>query len=105
MRSNSGTRELLSALRARRGITAVTLLATVGAVLFEVAIPLLTGSAVDVATGAVDSTPATRLLSGHSPITAIIIVLVVVALARYLCQFLRRYTAGRLSIDTQHTRG
>ncbi|WIM69445.1 ABC transporter ATP-binding protein [Corynebacterium suedekumii] len=103
MRSNSGTRELLSALRARRGITAVTLLATIGAVLFEVAIPLLTGSAVDVATGAVDSTPATRLLSGYSPITAIIIVLVVVALARYLCQFLRRYTAGRLSIDTQHT--
>lgn len=103
MRSNSGTRELLSALRARRGITAVTLLATVGAVLFEVAIPLLTGSAVDVATGAVDETPATRLLSGYSPITAIIVVLVVVALARYLCQFLRRYTAGRLSIDTQHT--
>ncbi|WIM72655.1 ABC transporter transmembrane domain-containing protein [Corynebacterium suedekumii] len=65
--------------------------------------PLLTGSAVDVATGAVDSTPATRLLSGYSPITAIIIVLVVVALARYLCQFLRRYAAGRLSIDTQHT--
>lgn len=80
-----------------------TVLATIGAVLFEVAIPLLTGSAVDVATGAVGATPATELLSSFAPLTAIIVVLIIVSLGRYACQFARRYTAGRLSIDTQHT--
>ena len=99
MRRHSGVRELLDALRARRGITAVTLVATVAAVLFEVAIPLLTGSAVDVATGVGGQGPT----GTDASLRQIIIVLIAVALARYLSQFLRRYTAGRLSIDTQHT--
>ncbi|WJY63067.1 Putative multidrug export ATP-binding/permease protein [Corynebacterium atrinae] len=94
---------LIHALRQRRGITIAAFLATVGAVLFEVAIPLLTGSAVDVATGAISSTPATRMLPQWSPLTAIIVVLVLVAIGRFACQFARRYTAGRLSIGTQHT--
>src|SRR5690606_18113868 len=84
-------------------ITAVTLVATVAAVIFEVLIPLLTGSAMDVATGAITESPATRALPQLEPLHAIIAVLIAVALARYLSQFLRRYTAGRLSIDTQHT--
>lgn len=90
-------------LRQRRGVTIAALVATVGAVLFEVAIPLLTGSAVDVATGAITSTPATELFQQWSPLTAIIVVLVLVAVGRFACQFARRYTAGRLSIGTQHT--
>lgn len=99
---NAGARELLAALKARPGITVVTLLATVGAVLFEVAIPLLTGSAVDVATGAVADSPATALVPWMEPLAAIIVVLIAVALGRYACQFARRYSSGRLSIDTQH---
>ncbi|QGU04289.1 ABC transporter ATP-binding protein [Corynebacterium comes] len=103
MARHSGTRELAAALRERRGITAVTLVSTIAATVFEVLIPLLTGSAVDVATGAATESPATRALPQLEPLQAIIAVLIVVALARYLSQFLRRYTAGRLSIDTQHT--
>ncbi|HJD77570.1 MAG TPA: ABC transporter ATP-binding protein/permease [Corynebacterium pollutisoli] len=99
MRNHSGFRELLDALRARRGIASVTIIATIAAVLFEITIPLLTGSAVDVATGAGGEGP-TRT---DASLRTIITVLIVVALARYLSQFLRRYTAGRLSIDTQHT--
>lgn len=99
MRRHSGIRELLDALRDRRGITAVTLVATVAAVLFEIAIPLLTGSAVDVATGVGGQGPT----GTDASLRQIIGVLIGVALARYLSQFLRRYTAGRLSIDTQHT--
>jgi len=99
LRRHSGLRELLDALRDRRGITAVTLVATVAAVLFEIAIPLLTGSAVDVATGVGGQGPT----GTDASLRQIIVVLVLVALARYLSQFLRRYTAGRLSIDTQHT--
>ncbi|RNE48449.1 ABC transporter ATP-binding protein [Corynebacterium alimapuense] len=103
MARSAGTRELLAALRQRRGITLITIIATVSAVLFEIAIPLLTGSAVDVATGAIDSTAATRLLPGLAPLQAIVTVLIAVAILRFLSQFARRYTAGRLSIDTQHT--
>ncbi|RSZ65463.1 ABC transporter ATP-binding protein [Corynebacterium hylobatis] len=103
MAGHSGVRELTAALRERRGITAVTLLTTVAAVVFEVLIPLLTGSAVDVATGAATESPATRVLPQFEPLYAIIAVLIGVAVARYLTQFLRRYLAGRLSIDTQHT--
>ncbi len=99
MRGHSGIRELLDALRDRRGITAVTLVATLAAVLFEIAIPLLTGSAVDVATGVGGQGPT----GTGASLRQIIVVLIGVALARYLSQFLRRYTAGRLSIDTQHT--
>lgn len=103
MARHSGTRELAAALRDRRGITAVTVVATIAATVFEVLIPLLTGSAVDVATGAATESAATRALPQLEPLHAIIAVLIAVALARYLSQFLRRYTAGRLSIDTQHT--
>ena len=99
MRGHSGIRELLDALRDRRGIAVITLVATVAAVLFEISIPLLTGSAVDVATGAAGQGPT----GTDASLRQIITVLIVVALARYLSQFLRRYTAGRLSIDTQHT--
>lgn len=75
------------------------MVATIAAVLFEITIPLLTGSAVDVATGAGGEGPT----GTDASLRTIITVLIVVALARYLSQFLRRYTAGRLSIDTQHT--
>ncbi|MDO5671122.1 MAG: ABC transporter ATP-binding protein [Corynebacterium sp.] len=99
MRDHSGIKELLDALRTRRGIAIVTIVATIAAVLFEITIPLLTGSAVDVATGAQGEGPT----GTDASLRTIIITLIVVALARYLSQFLRRYTAGRLSIDTQHT--
>ncbi|QGU01736.1 Putative multidrug export ATP-binding/permease protein [Corynebacterium kalinowskii] len=77
-------------------------LATVGVVGFELFIPLLTRDAVDVATGQAHGSAASRLLTGYSELTAIIIVMVAVALARFASQFGRRYTAGLLSINVQH---
>lgn len=99
---NSGARELMAAFRARPGTAALTLLATFGAVLFEVTIPLLTGSAVDVATGGIDDSPLVGMLPGAAPLTAVIVALIGVAVGRYLCQFARRFTAGKLALDTQH---
>lgn len=64
----------------------LALVATVAITVFEVAIPMLTASAVDTATGALDGTIAT-----------VINLLVAVALARYVFQFCRRYSAGRLA--------
>ncbi|MDU0478325.1 ABC transporter ATP-binding protein [Staphylococcus chromogenes] len=77
-------------------------ISTVGVVTFEALIPLLTGDAVDVATGQAAGGTSARLLPTLSPLTAIIVVLVTTALARFLMQFGRRYTAGVLSINVQH---
>lgn len=93
---------LLRALRHKRLITLAALLTTLAVVAFEVVIPLLTRDAVDVAVGTSDGGVAADLLSGVSPLTAIIVVLVAVALLRYGFQFGRRFTAGKLSIDVQH---
>lgn len=64
----------------------LALVSTVAITIFEVAIPMLTASAVDTATGALDGEIAT-----------VIYVLIAVALARYVFQFCRRYSAGRLA--------
>nr|WP_236684312.1 ABC transporter ATP-binding protein [Corynebacterium epidermidicanis] len=77
-------------------------MATIGVVAFESLIPLLTGNAVDVATGSSVGGASARLLPSLNPLTAILVVLVATALARFAMQFLRRYTAGLLSINVQH---
>lgn len=82
--------------------TLLAMLATVGVVSFELTIPLLTKDAVDVALGEATGAWATRLLPQFSPLLTIIIVLVAVALGRFISQFGRRYTAGLLSINVQH---
>lgn len=80
----------------------MALVTTLGVVGFELVIPLLTRDAVDVAVGTSDGGLAASLLPDLSPLRAIIIVLVIVALARFVFQFGRRMTAGKLSIDIQH---
>ncbi|MCS4491773.1 ABC transporter ATP-binding protein [Corynebacterium sp. ES2715-CONJ3] len=69
----------------------LTLSCTFLITLFDAAIPLLTGSAIDQA-----------IASDRSGISAIIITLVVVSLGRYLFQFGRRFFAGYISNHLQH---
>ncbi|SIR81888.1 ATP-binding cassette, subfamily B [Williamsia sterculiae] len=80
------------ALRHRR-LVAVTLMVTVVAVIVDLTIPLLTRAALDRATGA-----ATH---GHS-IAAIAGLLAALGVLRYVCQYGRRMTAGRLSLLVQN---
>lgn len=86
-----GTGLILSALTQRRWITAAAVLTAVAAVVLQTAVPLLTGSAIDVATGA----------RGGS-VRGVVVTLIAVALGEYAFQFVRRYCASRLSVDTQH---
>ena len=100
-------RQLITIAWERPILTTITLLTAVLATLFELALPLLTGGAIDIALGQTGDNPTTSLLerftpSGTSMITAVIVLIVLVALARYATQFGRRYTAGKLSIGVQH---
>lgn len=74
------------------------MVATVGVTIAELFIPLLTGSIVDVAVGR----HAPQLFPQLGPVGSATAILVVVALARWGFQFLRRYTAGRLSFDVHY---
>nr|WP_123935926.1 ABC transporter ATP-binding protein [Corynebacterium gerontici] len=67
------------------------IIATVLVTAFDVTIPLITGSAVDAATGAVDA-----------DVRRVVCFLVFVALGRYCFQFSRRFIAGLLSNTFQH---
>lgn len=69
----------------------MALVSTVMVTLCEAVIPLITATAIDIATGA-----RTAVLS------TVIWVLVVAALVRYVFQFGRRYCAGRMSNSAQH---
>lgn len=69
----------------------VALMCTVAVTLFDATIPLITGSAVDAVTGAIDR-----------ELRPIVFALVAVALGRFLMQFGRRFTAGWLALKLQH---
>lgn len=75
------------------GLVALTLTVTVVAVGVDLVAPLLAKAAIDHATGAVRD-------SWGIPV--IVAALLVLAVIRYGCQFGRRYTAGRLSINVQN---
>lgn len=80
----------------RMGLWAM--LATVGVTAAELAIPLITGNIVDLAVGRESA----RVFAGLGPVGSATLILVLMAVFRWACQFLRRYTAGRLSFDVQH---
>lgn len=80
----------------RMGLWAM--LATVGVTAAELAIPLITGNIVDLAVGRESA----RAFAGLGPVGSATLILVLMAVFRWACQFLRRYTAGRLSFDVQH---
>ncbi|MCL0246189.1 ABC transporter ATP-binding protein/permease [Corynebacterium sp. CCM 8835] len=87
---------------ARRRVPALSALsATVLVTLFETAAPLLTRDAVDIALGLHAGNTVTRLFPGFSPLTAVVAALCAVAVLRFLFQFIRRFTAGVVSLDTQ----
>ncbi len=100
-------RQLIAVAWERPALTTLTLIAAILGTLFELALPLLTGGAIDIALGNIGDTLTTTLLDRAKPdgttmLTAVITLIVLVALARYATQFGRRYTAGRLSIGVQH---
>ncbi len=93
-RSRSGTqraRMLWHKLRQQPTTLAIAIAATFLVTAFDVSIPLITGSAVDAATGAIDA-----------EVHTVVWLLVAVALGRYLFQFSRRFIAGVMSNTFQH---
>jgi ATP-binding cassette, subfamily B, bacterial len=76
-----------------RRLVLITLAVTVVAVGVDLIAPLLAKAAIDHATGAVHDGLSLR---------TIVIALLVLAVVRYGCQFGRRLTAGRLSINVQN---
>ncbi|WP_020109049.1 ABC transporter ATP-binding protein [Nocardia sp. 348MFTsu5.1] len=87
-------RRLLAECRRYPRLVAITLSVTALAVLIDLSVPLLTKAAIDEATGV-----ATH---GYT-IGAIALVMVVLAFLRYGCQYGRRLTAGKLSLNVQNS--
>lgn len=85
-------RRLVSTMWLTKGAFIAALVSTFMVTAFDIIIPMLSGSAVDVATGQSDT-----------PLATVVTILVIVALARYVFQFGRRFTAGLLSNSLQHT--
>ncbi|MGC5247979.1 ABC transporter ATP-binding protein [Gordonia sp. DT219] len=79
-------------LRHRR-LVIITVSVTLVAVAVDLVAPLLARAALDTATG----------VAGTWTIPTIVTLMIGLALLRYLCQFGRRLTAGKLSIDVQNT--
>lgn len=98
----SPTRRLWNIIASFPVATTVAAVATIGVTVFELFIPLLTKDAVDVAIGQAEGSAATALLPMFPTLTAIILVMIAVALLRFASQFARRFTAGMLSINVQH---
>ena len=81
------------------------LAATLAVTIAEIMIPLATARAVDTATNQAQPAPLWSWLTSVTawpPLTVVIIVLVVIALFRYVFQFSRRYLAGQMSQWAQH---
>ena len=84
-------RLLTRTLRANRAPAAAAFTAAALAAVFQVAVPALTGRAVDIATG-----------NAEGSVTRIAWLMVAVAAATYAFSFIRRVTAGRLATSSQH---
>ena len=84
-------RLLTRSLRANRAPAAAAFTAAALAAVFQVAVPALTGRAVDIATG-----------NAEGSVTRIAWLMVAVAAATYAFSFIRRVTAGRLATSSQH---
>ena len=97
MHVSSTLRQLWRTARKTPVTVALALISTMMVTLCDIVIPLITATAIDSATAA-NGGHAT----GRVSITTIVVLLVVAALVRYLFQFGRRYTAGRLSNTVQH---
>ena len=79
--------------------------ATLAVTIAEILIPLVTARAVDTATEQARPTALWSWITsstGWTPLTAVIVVMVVIALLRYAFQFSRRYLAGQMSQWAQH---
>src|SRR5699024_9152874 len=81
------------------GPLAAVVVATVLLTVLETIAPLLTRDAIDVATGQGDGGASASFFPALSPLTAVIAVFVGIAVARFLVQVVRRFTAGVLSLD------
>ncbi|VEH08967.1 ABC transporter ATP-binding protein [Corynebacterium kutscheri] len=91
MRKQHTIYQLGTWLRMTPLVSAAALISTIAVTLFDIVIPLITASAVNVATD-----------QSQGNIRTITLSLILVALLRYIFQFGRRYTAGRLSNTVQH---
>lgn len=81
------------------------MVATLAVTIAEILIPLVTARAVDTATEQARPTALWSWITastGWTPLTAVVVVMVVIALLRYAFQFSRRYLAGQMSQWAQH---
>ena len=100
-----GFRLLTRAVVRRKNIAALAVSFAFLAVGMQVLVPLLTGSAIDVATGEIgadETTAAGRLFPDLTTLQATVVTLIVVALGQYVFNVVRRWAQARLSVDTQH---
>lgn len=86
-----GARLIWRIVRQRPGIAFLAIAAAIGATLLQVAVPALTGQAIDVATGAAEGS-----------ISTIAWTMVGIALVQYAAQITRRWSSGSLSLGAQH---
>ena len=91
-RTASAINNLLTrSLAANRGPAAAAFAAAALAALFQVAVPALTGRAIDIATG-----------QAEGSVAKVALAMVAAAGATYLLSFVRRTTSGRLASTSQH---
>ncbi|MBV7295074.1 ABC transporter ATP-binding protein/permease [Corynebacterium sp. TAE3-ERU12] len=83
-------------------ILATVIACTTTVIIIETILPLLTRDAIDVATGQGDGGQFASWLPEFSPINAVIIALVGLAIFRAVVQGIRRYNSGLLSLVVQH---
>nr|WP_225976604.1 MULTISPECIES: ABC transporter ATP-binding protein [Corynebacterium] len=107
-------RRLLSTAWELKSVSLFAIVCTLAEVVAELSVPLLTGSAVDIATGSREGTSWTEFVhrsgifspfgvSGSADALRIVVIsLILAALIRFVFQAGRRYSAGRLSISVQH---
>lgn len=81
---------------------AVVSAASVAVIVLETILPLLTRDAIDAATGQGDGGLPAQWMPTLTPIVAVVIIFVAVAVGRTIVQGTRRYTSGMLSLNVQH---
>mgnify|MGYP002713792566 CR=1 FL=1 len=82
---------LTRSLQANPGPAAAAFGAAAASALLQTSVPALTGRAVDIATG-----------QAAGSVTRVAWLMVAVALVTYACNFVRRFTSGRLATTSQH---
>ncbi|AZA13273.1 ABC transporter ATP-binding protein [Corynebacterium choanae] len=100
--TTAALRALSHLLLAAKGSALLALATTVVTTVMTAVIPLLTKDAVNIAIGAAEPSRLVEMMGFTQPIFAVMTLLIVASVIRFGFSFLRRVSAGRLSITVQH---